>query len=76
MPRFNTSIGDAEVTVEYTTYRGYAQTLEEPGEPGGAEIQGVEFNGRNITNALTEEWISTLEERACEDWANYDDPEY
>lgn len=71
MPSIRTHIGEAPVRIEYSTFRGYGATMEEPGEPGGVELQSVEFNGRELINALTEAWVTVLEGRCMERHEDY-----
>jgi hypothetical protein len=59
---------DLELEVEYTFFRGYPDTREEPGEPPSIEISSVKYNGLEILPAFKEQDYDRLLELCWEDY--------
>ena len=59
---------DLELEVEYTYYRGYPATREDPGEPPSIEISSVKYNGLEILPSFKEEDYNQLLDLCWEDY--------
>lgn len=58
---------EIDVVIEYTSYRGYAATLEEPGDDGGIEIDSVTDEETGDDIELTELEMDECLQAAADD---------
>lgn len=65
-----------EVDVEFTYYKGFAGSREEPPEDPEIDICSVMFNGKDIYETISEEQMEDLCTQIWNRWNESDDYDY